>query len=148
MMAGMITLLLTGLLRGGGPSAAWCSKTSRCGPLRPAVLGPAVPPVERLGGRRLPRPTRHRDPVAPDRLQARLDLEELPKRARPPGRRPGGPSAHPPDVHGQPTLGRAADSRGAPETGRRDLTGGGLQVRRPPSEAAIAELANRSPQRC
>src|SRR4029453_5014605 len=42
--------------------------------------------------------------------------------------------------------GRAADSRGTPETGGRDLAGGGLQVRGPPSEAAIADLADLSRQ--
>jgi hypothetical protein len=50
---------------------------------RPTVLGPAVPSVERLDGCRLGRPTRDRDPLAADRLQARLDLEEPPAR---PGR--------------------------------------------------------------
>src|SRR5437667_221224 len=51
------------------------------------------------------RPTRHRDPMAADRLQALLEVEEPPERARPPGRRPGGPRAHPTDVHGQPLWG-------------------------------------------
>jgi putative transposase len=37
--------------------------------------------------------------------------EEPPARTGPPGRRPGGPNAHPTDVPGQPPLGRAADSR-------------------------------------
>ena len=43
--------------------------------------------------------------MAADRLQALLEVEEPPERARPPGRRPGGPSAHPTDVHGQPLWG-------------------------------------------
>ena len=113
---------------------------------RPPVLGPAVPPVGRLDGCHLRRPTRDRDPVAADRLQALLDLEEPPERARPPGRRSGGPRAHPTDVHGEPPLGRAADSRGAPEAGHRDLPGDSVQVHRPPSEAAIADLAHVSRQ--
>jgi hypothetical protein len=46
----------------------------------------AVPTVEQLGGCRLRRPTRHRDPV--DRLQALLDLEE-------PGNGPGRPAVAP-----------------------------------------------------
>ncbi len=65
---------------------------------RPLVLGPAVPPVGRLDGCHLRRPTRHGDPVASDWLQALLDLEEPPDRARPPGRRAGGPNAHPTNV--------------------------------------------------
>ena len=127
MMAGMITLILTGLLRGVRTQRslvlenlalrhqlAVLQRTAprpRLRTVRPAVLGPAVPPVERLDGCRLHRPTRDRDPVAAGRLQALLDLEEPPERARPPGRRPGGPSAHPTDVSRQPPVGRAADSR-------------------------------------
>jgi hypothetical protein len=76
----------------------WCSRTSRCGtswpsssaPLRvhacdPPIgfVGPAVPPVARLGGGRRHRPTRDRHPVAAHWLQARLDLEESAARARP-----------------------------------------------------------------
>ena len=95
----MITLILPASSAGSGPSAPWCSRTSRygtnwpsssaprrvhaCG-RRPAVLGPAVPPMERLDGCRLRRPTRDRDPVAARRLQARLDLEEPPERTRSP----------------------------------------------------------------
>ncbi len=60
--------------------------------VRPAVVGPAVPYMERLDGCRLRRPpTRHRDPVAADRLQAPVDLEEPAVRARPPGGRFGAP---------------------------------------------------------
>src|SRR5262249_50956460 len=109
---------------------------------RPAVLGPAVPPVDRLDGCHLGRPTRHGDPVAADRLQARLDLEEPPARTRSPSRRPGGSSTDPTDVHGEPPLGCATDSWGASEVGHRDFPGNSVQVRRPPSEAAIADLAN------
>jgi Integrase core domain len=107
---------------------------------RPPVLGPAVPPVGRLDGCHLRRPTRHRDPVAAYRLPALLGLEEPPERAGPSGCRAGGPSAHPTDVQGQPPLGRAADSRGTPETGGRDLASDGIQVSCAPSEAAIADL--------
>jgi site-specific DNA recombinase len=110
------------------------------------LLGLARPPVARLGGGRLHRPTRDRHPVAAVRLQDLLDLEEPPARARPSGRRPGDPSAHPTDVQGQPPVGRAADSRGASETRRRDLAGCGLQVPCAPSEAAIADLADLSRQ--
>src|SRR5262249_46221709 len=73
--------------------------------LRPPVLGPAVPTVERLGGCRLRRPARNRHPLAADRLQALLDLEEPPRQARPPGCGPGAPSTHPKDVQGQPPSG-------------------------------------------
>jgi hypothetical protein len=62
---------------------------------RPAALGPAIPPLEPVDGCRLRRPTRHGDPMAAVRLQALLDLEEPPERARPSSRRAGGPSAHP-----------------------------------------------------
>src|SRR5512132_2985390 len=78
--------------------------------LRPPVLGPAVPPVERLGGCRLHRPPRDRHPLAAVGLQAVLDLEELAKMSRPPGRRPGDPSAHSHDDSRQPPVGCAADS--------------------------------------
>src|SRR4029077_6322429 len=71
----------------GRPPARRAASTAAA--LRPAVLGPAVPPVERLGGDRLHRPTRDRHPVASDRLQALLDLEEPGARTRPPSRRPG-----------------------------------------------------------
>jgi hypothetical protein len=108
--------------------------------LRPRVLGPACPPLARLGGGRLHRPTRDRHPVAPRRFQALLDREEPTAWARPPRRRPRGPSPHPPDVRGQPPVGRATDSRGAPGFG--DLPGHGLQVRGPPGDAAIADLAH------
>ncbi len=113
---------------------------------RPPVLGPAVPPVGRLDGCHLRRATRHGDPVAAVRLQALLDLEEPPDRARPSGRRAGGPSAHPTHVSRQPPVGRAADSRGAPEAGPRDLTGGGIQVSGPPEQAPVADLAHVSRQ--
>src|SRR5262249_48462290 len=106
--------------------------------LRPAVLGPAVPTVERVGGGRLHGPTRDRHPLAADRLQALLDLEEPPERARPPKHRPGTPSTHPTNVSGQPPLGRAADSRGTPDAGHRDLAGDGVQVHGPPSKATVA----------
>src|SRR6516225_6217827 len=43
---------------------------------RPGVLGPALPLVGRLGGSRLHRPARDGPPLASDRLQALLDLEE------------------------------------------------------------------------
>ena len=43
--------------------------------------------------------------MAAGRLQAVLDLEEPPERARPPGRRPGRPSAHPTDVRANPLWG-------------------------------------------
>src|SRR5881628_334696 len=100
MMAGMITLLLTGLLRG--------VRTQRFLVLENLALRHQLAVLQRT----TPRPSRHRDPMAAVRLQALLDLEELPERTRPPGRRPGGPSAHSTDVHGQPPLGRAADPRG------------------------------------
>src|SRR5207244_7372676 len=76
--------------------------------LRPALLGPAVPALERLGRCRLRGPTRHRDPVAADWLPSFLDLEEPPERTGPPGRRPGGPRADPSHVWRQPLLGCAA----------------------------------------
>ena len=72
---------------------------------RPPVLGPAVPPVGRLDGCHLRRPTRHGDPVASDWLQALLGPEEPPDRARPSGRRAGGPSAHPTHGSRQPLWG-------------------------------------------
>ena len=110
MMAGMMTLILTGLLfalrtrralvarkpRVAAPTGRPPARRAASTPtnLRPPVLGPAVPPVERLGGCRLHRPTRDRHPLAAVGLQAILDLEELAKMPRPPGRRPGDPSAH------------------------------------------------------
>ena len=111
---------------------------------RPPALGPAVPPLERLDGCHLHRPTRHCDPMAAVRLQALLDPEEPPDRARPSGRRPGGPSAHPTDVPGQPPLGCAADSRGTPEVGPRDLAGDGVQVHGAPPEAPRRKPGARS----
>src|SRR4029453_5616747 len=78
--------------------------------IRPPVLGSTVPPVGRLDGCHLRRPTRPRDPVASDWVQRPLGLEEPPERARPPGRHPGSSSAHPTDVQGEPHLGRTADS--------------------------------------
>ena len=42
----------------------------------------------------------------------------------------------------QPPVGCAPDSRGAAETGHRDFPGDGVQVRRPPSKAALADLAH------
>ena len=63
-----------------------------------------------------------------------LDLEEPPARARPPRHRPGRPRAHPHNGSRQPPVGRAADSRGAPEAGPRDLPGDGVQVPGPPSK--------------
>lgn len=114
MMAGMIPLILTGLLR--------VLRTRRA----------------LLDGCRLHRPTRYRDPMAADRLQTLLGLEEPPEWTGPPGRRPGGPNAHPTDVQVQPPLGRAADSRGTPETGGRDLQAAVskylVRHRRPPSQ--------------
>jgi hypothetical protein len=92
---------------------------------RPAVLDPSVPPVERLGRCSLLGPTCHRDPLAPDRLQALWTWKSGRERTGPSNRCPGGPSAHPTDVSRQPPLGRAAHS-GAP------------------SEAAIADLADLS----
>ena len=74
-------------------------------PLRPRVLGPARPSVARLGGGRRHRPTRDRHPVAADRLQAVLDLEEPPARARPPRRRPGRPRADPHMARANPLWG-------------------------------------------
>jgi hypothetical protein len=95
MMVGMITLILTGLT---DPALA-CAREPRVAaptgrPLahraastaanrRPPVLGPAVRPVGRLDGCHLRRPTRHCVPVAADRLQALLGLEEPPERAGP-----------------------------------------------------------------
>ena len=129
MMAAMLTLILTGLLRGvrtqhalvlenlalrhrlGRPPTDRAASTPA--PLRPAVLGPARPPVARLGGGRRHRPTRHCGPMAAVRLQALLDLEEPPEWTRPPSRHPGTASAHPhgckaadplwdaPSIHGE-----------------------------------------------
>jgi hypothetical protein len=120
MMADMITLIFTDLLRGARTRRALVLENSRygtnwpscsaprrvhgCG-RRPAALGPAIPPLERLDRCRLHRPTRYRDPMAADRLQALLGLEEPPEWTGPPGRRPGGPNAHPTDVHVQPPSG-------------------------------------------
>ena len=162
MMTGMIILILIGLLRGVRAQRFLVLENlalrhqlavlQRAAPRprladgRPVVLGLAVPSVERLEGCCLGRPTRDGDSVAADRLQARLDLEEPRARARPSGRRPGDPSAHPTDVQGPPPVGRAADSRGASEARRRDLAGVRLQVRGPPSEAALADLADFSRQ--
>jgi hypothetical protein len=107
MMAGMITLILIGLLRGKDPPRLGPRKPRAAAPtgrppafraaptpaaVRPAVLGPAVPPVERLVGWRLHYSTRHRHSLAAVRLQDLLDLEEPPERARPSGCRPGDPS--------------------------------------------------------
>src|SRR5262249_53973830 len=105
----------------GRPPAYRAASTLADG--RPAVLGPAVPPVDRPDGCHPGRPTRHGDPVAADRLQARLDLEEPPARTRSPTRRPGGSSTDPTDVHGEPPLGCATDSWGASEAGHRDFPG-------------------------
>ena len=109
---------------------------------RPAVLGPALPPVGRLDGCRLHRPTRHRHPVAADWLQALLDLEEPPARARPSRCRPGRPRADPTMARANPLWGAPADPRRAPEARPRDLAGHGLQVPGPPSDAPIADLAH------
>src|SRR4029453_2582916 len=57
----------------GRPPAHRAASTLADG--RPVVLGPAVPSGERLDGCRLRRATRDGDPVAADRLQARLDPE-------------------------------------------------------------------------
>ena len=111
-------------------------------PLRPSVLGPARPSVARLGGGRRHRPTRDRHPVAANRLQAVLDLEEPPARARPPRRRPGRPRADPHHGSRQPPVGRTPDPRRAPEARPRDLAGHGLQVPGPPSNAPIADVAH------
>ena len=121
MMAGMITLILIGLLRGVRTQSSLVLENlalrhqlavlqrtvprPRLRTVRPHVLGPARPPVARLDGCRLRRPTCDCDPVAADRLQALLDLEEPPERARPPGRRPGGPSAHPTNARANPLWG-------------------------------------------
>ena len=94
MMAGMIPLILTGLLRGVRTQRSLVLENlalrhqlvilQRTVPrprLRTAdrlFWGSAVPPVGRLDGCHLRRPTRHGDPVAAVRLQARLDLEEPP----------------------------------------------------------------------
>jgi len=96
MMAGMITLILTGLLRRVRTQRSLVFENlalrhqlavlpahrsaSTAADLRPALLGLAVPPVERLGRCRLRGPTRHRDP-------ALLDLEEPAERTRPRGSR-------------------------------------------------------------
>jgi hypothetical protein len=90
MMAGMIPLILIGLLRGdqdpprpgprkpraaaptGRPPAFRAAPTPAA--VRPAVLRPAVPPVERLAGWRLHCPTRHRHSLAAVRLHDLLDL--------------------------------------------------------------------------
>jgi hypothetical protein len=112
-MANMLTLILTGLLRRSDRllwvllSRLWNGWADARLLVKPAT----VIRCQRTG------------------FQLVLDLEEPPEGTRPPGRRPGAPSAHPTDVRGQPHLGRAADSRGTSETGRRDLPGDGLQVR-------------------
>ena len=127
MMAGMITLILTGLLRGVRTQRSLVFENlalrHQLAVLRRTASRPRLRTSDRLFWVLLSRlwsgwtdavsgrPTRHRDPMAADRLQALLEVEEPPERARPPGRRPGGPRAHPTDVHGQPPLGRAADSR-------------------------------------
>jgi putative transposase len=72
--------------------------------------------------------------VASDRRQALLDLEEPPERARPPGRRPGGPSADPTDVQGQPPL-------GAPRI-HGELQKLGLEI----SQAAVSKYLSRCSQ--
>src|SRR4029450_3525196 len=158
MMAGMIPLILTGLLRGVRTQHSLVLENlalrhqlvvlQRTVPRpaeatrRPPFRGPSVPPVGRLDGCRLGRPTRDADPVAAERLQAGLDLEEPPARTGPPGRRPGGPRAGPTDVPGQRPLGCAADSRGTAEVGPRDLAGDGVQVHGAPPEAPLADLAH------
>jgi hypothetical protein len=126
MMAGMITLVLTGLLRGIRTQRSLVFENlalrHQLAVLQRTAARPRLRtsdrlfwvllsrPMERLGGGCLHRPTRHRDPVAADRLQARLDLEEPPERTRPPECLFGGPSAHPTNVSRQPPLGRAPDS--------------------------------------
>ena len=97
MMAGMIPLILTGLLRGVRTQRSLVLENlalrhqlavlqrtvprPRLRTRRPPVLGPAVPPVGRLDGCRLRRLTCHRDPVAPVRPEALLEPEEPPERA-------------------------------------------------------------------
>ena len=99
MMAGMITLIITGLLRVLRTRRALVLEylalrhqlavLQRAAPTpatrRPTVLGPLVPNVERLGACPLLGQTRDCHPVASDRLHAVLDLEEPTNRSRPPG---------------------------------------------------------------
>src|SRR5262245_33253315 len=161
MMAGVIPLILIGLLCGVRTQRSLVFENlalrHQLAVLQRTTPRPRLGTADRLFwvllsrlwsgwlyGCRLRRPTRDRDPVASGPASSSSGPGRTPERTRPPGRRPGGSRAHPTDVHGESPLGRAADSRGASETGRPDLAGGGLQVRRPPSEAAIADLANLS----
>src|SRR5262245_10357566 len=154
MMAGMITRILDrpppraqdpprpGARKSGVTEPAGASTPAA---LRPAVVGPAVATVARLGGCRLRRPARHRYPVAAEWLQALLDLEEPPELARPPECLPGGPSAHPTHVGRQPTLGSAPDSREDPEAGHRDFPVADLAhvPRQPHPEPGLRGLLHR-----
>src|SRR5512132_2607246 len=122
MMAGMITLILIGLLRGVRTQRSLVFENLALRHQLAVLQRTAPRPRLRTADRLLwvllsrlwngwtdavHRPARDRDPMAADRLQARLDLEEPAHRARPPGRRPGRPSAHPTDVRGQPPAGCA-----------------------------------------
>ena len=90
MMAGMITLILTGLLRGVRTPRSLVLENLAL--RQQLVILQRTAPRPRCGseavGRRLRRPIRHRDPMATVRLHAILDLEESPRSARPPGHRP------------------------------------------------------------
>ena len=127
MMADMIRLILTGLLRGVRTQRALVLENlalrHQLTVLRRSTPRPRLRPSDRLfcvllsrlwarlGGGRRHRPTGDGDPVASDWFQAPLDLEESAARARPPGGRRGAPSTHPPDGQGQPPFGRAPHSR-------------------------------------
>src|SRR5262249_20345253 len=131
MMAAVITLILTSLLRAGRTQHALVlenlalrhqlailQRTARRPRLRPSdrVLWVLLArPLARLGRGPRHRATRHRHPLAARRLPARLDLDEPAARTRPPRGRPGGPRAHPPHGRGQPPMGRTPDSRQTPE---------------------------------
>src|SRR5262249_33214494 len=83
-----------------------------------------------------------RFPEVPCDLCDEATWKSPPERARPSERLPGGAGAHPTNVSRQPPVGRAADSRGAPEAGHQDRAGDGLQVSGPPPSAAVADLAH------
>ena len=163
MMAGMITLILTGLLfAGSGPSAPWCSRTSRCGINWPSSSAPrrahaCAPPTACSGSCSSRLWHGWAEVVAIVQPETVIRWQRTGFRlfwtwkSRRPG--PGRPAVAP-DVRAlirtmaarQPPVGCAADSRRAPEAGPRDLPGDRLQVPGPPSNAAIADLAHVSRQ--
>ncbi len=162
MMAAMLTLILTGLLRGVRTQHALVLENlalrHQLAVLQRTAPRPRLRPsdrvfwvllarsVARLGGGRRHRPTRDRHPVAADRLQACSG----PGKAAGPG--PGHPAVAP-DVRALiRTMARANPLWGAPRDPRRvlqklrprDLAGHGLQVPGPPSNALHRRRGARS----